>query len=309
MKRGKIALLLSVLLVLSLFAGCTNDAKGNKDTALLTVTDMKGREVKFEKPVEKIVALTAADCEILYAIGAGDKLVGRGEFCDYPQEVLQVPAVQSGSDTNIEQIIALGPQVVIMSDMAQSKEQIEAMESAGIKVVITDANDIAGVYSAIELVGEVAGKKQEAADLIESMKKTFTVITEKSAGDGTKTIYFEVSPLEFGLWTAGTGTFMDEIAAMLGLKNAFSDISGWGEISQEQVIDRNPDYIVTTMMYFGEGPTPVEEIMGREGWQDITAVKNARVMNSEGDVLTRPGPRLAEGAQALYSFIYENSAA
>ena len=121
--------------------------------------------------------------------------------------------------------------------------------------------------------------------------------------EGEKTVYFEVSPLQWGLWTAGKGTFMDEIATMMGLTNCFSDVEGWGEISQEQVIERNPDYIVTISMYYGEGPTPVEEILGREGWGELTAVKNNAVLNLADNELSRPAPRLLDGAKALYDFV------
>ena len=129
---------------------------------------------------------------------------------------------------------------------------MEALEAAGIKVVVSDAQDIAGVYTAIELIGKLMGKDAEAASVIDKMKSTFDDVTAKATGDGTKTVYFEVSPLEYGLWTAGKGTFMNEICEMLGLKNAFDDVTGWGEISEEQVLERNPDYIVTITMYFGE---------------------------------------------------------
>ena len=94
---------------------------------------MAGREVKLDGPVTQVVALFPSDCEILYAIGAGETLVGRGEYCDYPQEVLDVPAVQSGANTNIEQIISLNPQVVLMSTMDQTEEQVAALEAAGIR--------------------------------------------------------------------------------------------------------------------------------------------------------------------------------
>ena len=97
-------------------------------------------------------------------------------------------------------------------------------------------------------------------------------------------------PLQYGLWTAGSGTFMDEIAAMLGLTNIFADVDGWAEVSQEQVIERNPDYIVTISMYYGEGPTPVEEILSRDGWADIAAVQNEAILNLPDNQLTRPGP-------------------
>lgn len=82
---------------------------------------MLGREITLSEPVERIVALTAADCEILCALGCENLLVGRGTYCDYPQSILSVPIVASGERTNMEQIIALSPQVVLMGDMAQSK--------------------------------------------------------------------------------------------------------------------------------------------------------------------------------------------
>ena len=125
-----------------------------------------------------------------------------------------------------------------------------------------------------------------------------------NAGDGTKSVYFEVSPLQYGLWTAGSGTFMDEIANMLGLTNCFADVTGWGEISEEQVLERNPDYIVTISMYYGEGPTPEEEILSRTGWENVTAVKNGKILNLPNNELSRPAPRLADGAKALYDFVY-----
>ena len=112
---------LSVLLVLALalsLAACGGSAKKGD----ITVTDMTGREVTVKLPVTRVVALQPADCEILYAIGAGDAVVGRGEYCDSPAEVLDIPSVQSGYNTNTEQIIALEPQVLFMSTMAQSEE-------------------------------------------------------------------------------------------------------------------------------------------------------------------------------------------
>ena len=269
----------------------------------VTVTDMMGREVIIEGEVERVVALTAADCEILYALGAGDMLVGRGEYCDYPAEVFDVPSVQSGYDTNIEQIIELKPQVLLMGTMAQSEEQIQQLEDAGVHVVVSDAQDIEGVYTAIEMIGTLTGKNEEAETIIEGMKQGFADLAVETPKE-PKTIYFEVSPLEYGLWAAGRGTFMDQIAGMLGLKNVFDDVEGWGEVSEEQVIERNPDYIVTITMYFGEGPTPEEEIESRAGWEKITAVADHAILNLQNNELSRPVPRLVEGMKMLYDFVY-----
>ena len=300
MKNAKklIALALSLLML----AGLGMSALA--DDAAVTVTDMGGREITLKEPATRVVALTAADCEILYAIGAGETLVGRGEYCDYPAEVFDVPSVQSGYETNIEQIMALEPQVVLMGTMAQSMEQVEALEKAGIAVVVSDAQDIEGVYTAIRMIGTLMGYDENAEALIAGMQDTFAELKELAAGDGSESVYFEVSPLQWGLWTAGTGTFMDEITQLLGLKNAFADVEGWGEISEEQVIERAPDYIVTITMYYGEGPTPVEEILSRPGWEGIPAVANGRILNLQDNELSRPGPRLADGAKMLYDFVY-----
>ena len=126
--------LMSILLMLSLLCLCMS-------AAAEPLTDMMGREVKLEKAAQRIVALTASNVEILYAIGAGDTLVGRGEYCDYPEECLALPVVNSGAETNIEQILALQPDVVIMDTMAQTTEQVEALQNAGVAVVVEALTD------------------------------------------------------------------------------------------------------------------------------------------------------------------------
>lgn len=298
------AILIAAILLLAAFA-CSKPAdkpaEPTQDTSV-TLVDMMGHEVTLEKPAERIVALTASDCEIVYALGAGDLLVGRGEYCDYPAEVFNVPSVESGGNTNIEQILALNPDVVVMSSMAQTEEQVKQLEDAGVAVVVNDAKDIAGVYTSIEILGKLLGRDAEAQKIIEDMQAGFAEI-EANKLDGTQTVYFEVSPLQWGLWTAGKGTFMNEIAEMMGLKNCFEDLDDWAQISEEQVLERNPDYIVTITMYWGEGPTPEEEIMSRPGWENVTAVKNGAILNLPNNELSRPIPRLADGAKMLYDFV------
>ena len=295
MSRKLVSLLLCLALCLCALPVLAEDG--------VTVTDMKGREITLDAPAARIVALSPSDCEILYALGAEDTLVGRGQYCDYPEAVLEIPAVNSGAETNLEQILALNPQVVVMTAMAQTTEQVEALEKAGVKVVVSDAQDIAGTYEAIALLGKLVGKEAEADALITQMKDAFAAIAEKAENTG-KTVYFEVSPLEYGLWTAGKNTFMDELATICGLENAFADVEGWQGVSQEQVLARDPDYIVTISMYFGEGPTPVEEILGRKGWEGLKAVKNQQVFNADSNAMSRPVPRLVDAAQALFDFVY-----
>ena len=292
MSKKLLSLILGLLLMLGLSAAMADEA--------ITVTDMFGREITLNGPVTRVIAMEPADCEILYALGCGDALVGRGLYCDTPADVLALPTVQSGADTNLEEILALAPQVVIMADMAHTVEQVNLLQECGVQVITTHADSIEEVYACIRLLGCVMGKDAEAEALVSDMQTTFADIVAKSEPTG-QTIYFEVMPLEWGLWSGGSGTFMHELAEICGMQNAFADIEGWQPISQEQVIERDPDYIV---LVTGMGDGAVDEVLGRAGWGEIKAVRNGRVFNADSYTMTRPGPRLKDAALALYSFLY-----
>ncbi len=295
MSKKLVSLFLAALMMFSVAASLA-------DGSVITVTDMHGREITLTEPATRIVVMQPSDCEILCAIGCEDTIVGRGQYVDYPASILEVPVVQSGAETNVEEILALNPQVVLMNDMGQSEEQVKQLEENGVKVVVSSATDIEGVYYAIRMIGKLMGKDDNAEAVIADMQGTFDEIRANSKNEG-KSVYFEVSPLQWGLWTAGKGTFMDELAEICGLTNAFADLNDWASISEEQVLARDPDYIVTITMYYGEGPTPVEEILGREGWGDLKAVQNGTILNAESNAISRPGPRLKDAAIELYNFI------
>jgi len=297
MSKKIVSLFLVLLMALSL-------SNAMAESAVLTVTDMFGREVTLPEAATRIIAMEPSDCEILYALGCGDALVGRGMYCDYPASVLDLPAVQSGENINLEEILALEPQVVVLTGMHHLEEQIALLEQNGVKVIGTDANSISEVYDSIRLLGTVMGKDAEAEAIIADMQTAFDDIAAKSEKTD-QTIYFEVMPLEWGLWSAGTGTFMQELAELCGMQNAFADIEGWKAISQEQVIERNPDYIV---LVTGMGEAAVDEVMAREGWGDIKAIQNAKIYNADSYALTRPAPRLKDAAIDLYNFLNDIAA-
>ena len=293
MQSKLISLFIVMLLVFGMSAATAEDSA-------VTVTDMDSRVITFDEPVTRIVALTPSDCEILCAIGCGDMLVGRGEFCDYPESILELPELATGESTNVEEVLALEPQVVLVSDAHGDDLNIQMLEANGVKVVISDSTDIAGVYTSIRLIGAVTGKDAEAEAVISDMQATFDAISEMAGASG-ETIYFEVMPLEWGLWCAGSNTFMHEIAHICGMENAFADVDGWQAVSEEQVMERNPDYIV---LVTGMGDNAVDEVMGRAGWGDIAAVANGAVYNADSYEMTRPGPRLKDAAIDLYNFLY-----
>lgn len=317
MKKFKILSTLLVFVMIFGLASCGTKTETTPTTETTTetptesagteikVVDMMDRELTFAETPKRVVAITPSNAEILFAIGAGETLVGRGKYVDYPEAALAAEIVESGKNLNAEQVLALEPDLVLMSDMAQTNEQVQTLTDAGATVVMTDAANIEEVYESIVLIGQIMGKNDEANTVIEEMKSTFAEISKNKDANAGKTIYFEISPLQYGLWTGGNGTFMQEIADIIGVTNIFEDLNGWAEVSEEQVLERNPDYIMTISMYFGEGPTPIEEIKSRPGWENITAVKEDRILNLVNDELSRPAPRLKDGAKALADFISE----
>ncbi len=294
MSRKTVSLFLALLLIFSL-------ASSLADGAGITVTDMFGREITLAEPATRVVVMQPSDCEILCAIGCENTIVGRGQYVDYPASIQEVPVVQSGAETNVEEILALQPQVVLMNSMSQSEEQVKQLEENGVKVVVSNTTDIASVYTAITLIGKLMGKDAEAEAVITDMKTTFDDIRAKAEGEPKK-VYFEISPPPY-LYTAGSSSYMNELAEICGVKNIFDDQEdAWLMISEEQVIERNPDYIV---LITNMGSAGVDEILSRAGWGDITAIKNGKVFNDEDSCMARPSPRLKEAAIVLYNFVHD----
>ncbi len=301
MSKKLVSLFLALALVLACVPAFAEDS--------ITVTDMAGREVTLTGPAESIVVLMPSDCEILFEIGAGDKVIGRGSYCDYPEDaVADIPVVKSGYELNIEEIIALKPQLVIMFMMGHTKEQAEQIENeAKIPVIATSASTIAETYDVITLLGKVTGQEEEAAAVVQNMKDRFDAVASK-AQDSGMTVYFESTPLEYGwgLYSAGKGSFMDEIGNLCGLKNIFGDVTdgnGWPVVNEEDVIAANPDIIITIDSNGMGEQNAAEIIMAREAWQGMDAVKNGRIYVVDGNAFSRPGPRLTMPAEALMELI------
>lgn len=273
-------------------------------TGALTLTDGAGKEISLEANPEKIVVTQPSDAEILFEIGAGDKIIGRGDYVDYPEEVDSIKTVGSGEKLNIEEVIALEPEVLVMGMMSQTEEQVKKLEDAGITVVSTKANSLEEIYTNIELLGKLTDKEDESAALIEDMKAVFDEYKEKASEiDEKHSVYYEISPLEFDLWTGGKNTFFDELGEIVGLDNIFNDVEGWSVVSEEEVIDRNPEFIITSSYPSGD-MSAEEEIMSRENWKNIDAVSNSKVFSVDNDEFTRPGPRLRNAVKVLFENVY-----
>jgi iron complex transport system substrate-binding protein len=268
------------------------------------VTDSRGKKITFDKAPKKIISLLPSDTEIIYALGDGDKLIAVDTYSNYPAAATKKTQLGSGDKMSIEAIIGMKPDLVILGEMAQTQDQFKQLEDAGIKIVVTQADNVADTYKVIEMVGKTLNKEAKATEIVSGMKSDFEKIKKEVRGKTPKKVYIEISPLQYKLWSCGKGTFQDELLTLVGAKNIFSDISSWKEVSEEQVISRNPEIIITTVSSMNDTTNSVAEIEGRANWNKIDAVKNGKVFLTDSDAIQRPGPRLVEAAKNLEKLIY-----
>lgn len=296
--------LFMILVLLLAASGCGAESAREQG---IRVIDSRGVEISLESVPRSIISLSPANTEILYALGAGDQIIAVSEYCNYPEDTANKQKIPTGEKLNVETLIALKPDVVFASNMNAMADQIAQIEQSGIKVVVTEANRLDETYAMIRMIGQAIGKSEAADKLVNGMQESFAALREDARGRAPKSVYVEVSPLQYGLWSCGRGTFVQELLDIIGAKNIFDDTEGWSAVSEEQVIERNPDIIITTLSPLTGIEDPVEEIVGRANWSEINAVKNGRVYMLDSDMLSRPGPRLVDAAQTLAKIMADPS--
>lgn len=293
MKHLKVVILSLLIMAMAMAgAGCSGDNTAKKDTKNMN-----------------IISLLPGDTEILYGLGLDKEIVGVSTYCNYPKKAAEHKnKLGTGTELNIEDIIALDPDIVFIGKMASEKDKIKQLEDAQIEVVQTGAETIDETYDVIKTIGEKVNKEKEAKDMIAKMKEGFSNLEKKVKKEETgknPSIYVEVSPLEMGLFASGKNTFHDEIITIIGGENIFSDLDGWKAVSEESVIERNPEVILTTTNEDYGVSDPVGSILKRTGWDHIKAIETESVYEIDGDMSTRAGPRLVEAAETMYELVYQ----
>ncbi len=264
-----------------------------------TVIDSRGEEVHFDTIPQTIVSLTPSDTEILYALGAGDRIIAVSDYCNYPEDTQNKQKLPTGEMLNMEALIALKADVVFLGQMAAMTDQIKQLEAAGTRVIITEANSLEETYAVIGMVGAALSLEEEAQALVDGMKRDLEAIRSKAASINPVRAYVEVSPLEYGLWSCGRNTFVQELLDIAGAENIFSELEGWSAVSEEQVLSKNPEIIFTTASPITGIADPVGDILKRANWSAIDAIKNNKVYMLDSDMLSRSGPRLVDAARQI----------
>lgn len=301
---------LSAFMLVFLLSACNTDKEPAKQddakseeqvekTESYTVKDDTGADITFEKIPETVISLQPSNTEILFALGVGDKVVGATDFDNYPEEAKEIERVSDSMNINAEKIIALKPDVVIAYTIGE-EEALNPLKDAGIPIfVIQSAASFDDVYGDIEQIAQVMGVKEKGEELIHDIRGKIAGVEKKlSSITDKKALYFEIDPTPY---TTGKNTFQQEILNAAGVENVFGDQEGWIQVSEEEIIKRNPSIITTTANYLED---PIGDISGRSGWEQLDAVKTEQVFVLDPDITSRPGPRIGEAVELIAKTAY-----
>ena len=272
----------------------------------IVLTDSLGRQVTLAAPAQRIVSLAPSNTEILFAIGAGDQLVGRDEFSDFPPEALEAPSIGSlYPQVNAEAVVELEPDLVLAAGIT-NPDDVEALAGLGLTVYATSvAANLDDIYHDILAVGTLTGQTDEAETLVADLRARVEAVSARTAGLAERPrVFYEIDATDpASPWTAGPGSFIDQLLTLAGgtnVGNVGADL--YYQISLEELVNQDPDVIVLGSSTYG-GQTP-ELLAQRAGWENLTAVKNRAVYTFDDNLVSRPGPRVIDGLEALARLIH-----
>lgn len=274
-------------------------------TQPLTFTDGLGRTVTLAAPAQKIVSLAPSTTEMLYAVGAGDQMVGRDSFSNYPEEATTLTDIGGSNGAySYDAIAALQPDLVVAAAI-NTEDQVKSLTDLGLTVYyVGNPTSLEELYNSLDTLGEITGHKEAAIDLTDSLNtRVQTVLDAVARADTKPVVFYELDGSDPSKpWTSGPGTFMDMLITLAGGKNVGSSLSSaWAQISVEELLTQNPDVILLGDAAYG---TTVDQVKAREGWDKIKAVQEDAIYAFNDDLVSRAGPRLVEGLEELAKILH-----
>jgi len=296
---------LLVLATLPLLLSCSRreprDAPAEVGSSRQLV-DESGRRVTIPTHVERVVSLAPNLTEIVYAIGAGDRLVGDTEYCNYPAEATKVAKVGDTLHPSVERIIALRPQVVLVSTASQLEAFTKELAEHQIAVYVTDPHSLEGVLHSIEHLGDLFGETARAEKLVGQLQARMVAVEKAVAAHKPLTVFYQVS--DRPLYTAGRDSFITDLIRRAGGLSVTGDVPGaWPRYSNESALASQPEAI--TLPTGGSMSTANAD--AAEALRKSPAVVAGRVYKINEDHLNRPGPRLVDGLEEIAKALHPES--
>ena len=291
-----------LLAVTATLAVSSTPAFAADDVYPLTVVDDEGTEVTIEAYPQRIISLSPSNTEIVFALGAGDRLVGGTDFDDYPPEVVDLADVATFNGVIMEQVVALEPDLVLAAgNFFTPPDDIARMRELGYPVVVLYAPDVETVMADIELIGTSIGAADEAAAMTADLRLEMEAIAATAAAAGSTPRTFYELGAEPEIYAPAPESFLaDMIVRAGGEPITTGDPAAWS-IPLEELVVADPEVIVLGDANYGTCPDMVAQ---RAGWEGMTAVVNGDVRPVNDVPITRPGPRLAEGLASLVRAIH-----
>ena len=272
----------------------------------LTLTDDEGTKVELTAEPKKIVSLTPATTEILFALGVGDRIVGKVEdFTPYPPEVTAIPDVATFGEVDVEKIVSLGADLVIAGGNSfNPPPKIAQLRTLGVPVIVVYGKDLAGVLADIELTGDAVGRSAEARDLTASMQAAFDQVQAATQDLPKPRVFYELDATQ-KIYTAADDSFLEEMITLAGGEPITTGSTTNFEIPLEALVTADPELILLGDAAYG---TTAEAVKARNGWAEMTAVKQGAIVAVDDVIISRPGPRLVDGLRSLALAIHPDAA-
>ena len=291
---GALQIFVLTLATLSLFACSRPQTNQTASSPTHEVTDEAGRRVVLPIKIDRIVSLAPNLTEIVYAVGAGDRLVGRTSYCDYPPQAKSVTAVGDTMKPSIERIIALKPQVVLVSTSSQLETFTKQLDEQGIAVYVTNPQSLDAVFDSIGRLGSLLNPDGDARRLVESLRSRTQQVEERLKTVQSVRVFYQVS--DEPLYTIGRDAYLTDLIKRAGGISVTADVpTAFPRFSDEVALASKPDTIIL----------PTGGSMGNANSNVAAALKtspaalNNRVYKINDDLLSRPGPRLVDGLEQL----------
>ncbi|HEX4573651.1 MAG TPA: helical backbone metal receptor [Gemmatimonadales bacterium] len=281
--------------LLALAAGAACGRGGRAAPGFLAVTDDAGRTLTLTAPARRIVSLSPAVTELVFALGAGDRLVGRTTWCDYPPATRAVPSVGDGLSPNIEAVAARHPDLVVLYRSPLNETAARQLQRLGITAAVVRQDRLEDVARAARLIGRLVGHEARADSLADALTR---LVAQPAPPAPTRVAFvvWDTPPM-----VIGGGSYLDELATLGGVANVFHDLGqASAVVALETIATRDPD-VIAVLRDSAEGGPPA--FARRAEWQVIRAVRERRFVYLTGSLFGRPGPRAAQAANELRRLI------
>ena len=247
----------------------------------------------------RIVSLSPATTELLFAIGAGARVVGRTHWDTYPDSARAVPDVGDGIRPNVEAVLAQRPELVVIYASADNRAAAERFRAAGIPVIALKIDRIAGFRREAALLGLAVGERERAATVVDSVDATLDRVRAATARLGHPTVFWHV--WDAPIYTIGAGSYLSELIEIAGGRNVYADLpSPSPQVSLEDIVRRDPAIVLA-------GPEGAARVRASAPWQGVRAVREGRVLVVDTMLVGRPSVRLGEAALSLARLLHPDA--